>query len=383
MVVLPKNFSVTKINLSGLGLTEIPKEVFNYKNLRKLFLHNNAITKIPTEIKQLKLLNTLDLSNNRLTTLYASMFELKNLEVLIFNNNKIKSIPQQIKKLKKLRILGIANNRLIDLNSSFESLKELRELNLSGNIFHEFPMQVIQLDKLDKLWIKQKGLYVMDINNLALFIPINKVYRLEKENNQIEKSEVNKETKQGIVSNTVNEEPPKLEKSQISKLEKAHTENTITQKKKKIFISYSHQDKEWLTKVKKHIKVLDLYNVDSDFELWDDERIKDGSDWKKEIEEALFESTAAILLISTDFLGSDFIKNNELQPLLKKAEEEGTLILPLILSPCRFIKISSLSKFQAVNNPKNQILTELNKHDQEVILEKLTDDVENHINSKN
>ena len=119
------------------------------------------------------------------------------------------------------------------------------------------------------------------------------------------------------------------------------------------------------------------------FEIWDDERIRDGNNWKEEIKKALIESTAAILLISTDFLVSDFIKNDELKPLLNMAESKGTLILPLILSPCRFLKISSLNKFQAVNNPKDQILTDLNKHEQEVILEKLTDDVEYHINSKN
>jgi hypothetical protein len=57
----------------------------------------------------------------------------------------------------------------------------------------------------------------------------------------------------------------------------------------------------------------------------------------------------AILLVSTDFLGSEFIRNNELPPLLKAAEGGGATILPLILKPCLFGMHKSLAEFQTVN----------------------------------
>ena len=42
--------------------------------------------------------------------------------------------------------------------------------------------------------------------------------------------------------------------------------------------------------------------------------------WKEEIEEALSDAVIAVLLISADFLASDFIVDNELPPILEGAE---------------------------------------------------------------
>jgi hypothetical protein len=88
----------------------------------------------------------------------------------------------------------------------------------------------------------------------------------------------------------------------------------------------------------------------------------------------------AILLVSANFLASDFIQNNELPPLLKAAEEEGAIIIPLILSPSRFAQTHSLSQFQAVN-PPSQPLTSLSENDQEEVLVKVTSDVERALTS--
>ncbi len=52
-------------------------------------------------------------------------------------------------------------------------------------------------------------------------------------------------------------------------------------------------------------------------------KIKAGDKWKEKIERALEKSAIAILLISADFLASDFIVDNELPPLLKSAEGKG------------------------------------------------------------
>lgn len=84
------------------------------------------------------------------------------------------------------------------------------------------------------------------------------------------------------------------------------------------------------------------------------------------------EANIAILLVSTDFLASDFIKNNELPPILKKAEAENTKVLCLLVEPSFFLK-SELSEFQAVNKPE-QTLAEMEKPAQErVFLELMTE----------
>lgn len=74
----------------------------------------------------------------------------------------------------------------------------------------------------------------------------------------------------------------------------------------------------------------------------------------------------AILLISADFLASDFITENELPPLLNNAKEKGTQILPVILKVLRFEREKSLSLFQALNTPHNPI-SNMTEHEQEVL----------------
>lgn len=144
------------------------------------------------------------------------------------------------------------------------------------------------------------------------------------------------------------------------------------QKRTKVFISYSHQDSDWLKRLRIHLKPLER---EFDIEIWDDTKIKPGSMWKKEIEQAIQSAKVAVLLISADFLASDFITTDELPPLLKAAKEEGAIILSVILSHSRFLKINSLAQFQAVNDP-NQPLDSLLRPEQERILVTVTDYIE-------
>jgi hypothetical protein len=115
-----------------------------------------------------------------------------------------------------------------------------------------------------------------------------------------------------------------------------------------VFVSYAHADKKWLQRLLVHLKPLREL---CELEQWDDTRIKPGSKWKQEIRAAVDRASVAILIVSADFLASEFIRTDELPPLLKAAEEEGALILPVIVSPCLFSRMQHLSQFQAVNDP--------------------------------
>ncbi len=55
------------------------------------------------------------------------------------------------------------------------------------------------------------------------------------------------------------------------------------------------------------------------------------------------------------FLASDFIVDNELPPLLQKANSEGATIIPVILKPCRFTRDVNLNEFQAINSPDEPV----------------------------
>lgn len=123
------------------------------------------------------------------------------------------------------------------------------------------------------------------------------------------------------------------------------------QMRNKVFVSYSHSDQEFLGEIKKHFKPF-LKKID----FWDDSRIEPGQKWKEEIEKAISETKVAILLLSADFLASDFISTNELPPLLKAAEEEGAVILIVILKPCLFEEFPELKQYQAMNSPTKPVI---------------------------
>ncbi len=120
----------------------------------------------------------------------------------------------------------------------------------------------------------------------------------------------------------------------------------------KIFVSYSHEDKRWLERLQVHLKPLVRKGK---VDLWDDTRIKAGQRWKEEVQKGLAAADVAILLISADFLASDFVVNDELPDLLAAAAKEHLLILSVIVGRCRFEQTRSLSVFQAVNDPKRPL----------------------------
>ena len=122
---------------------------------------------------------------------------------------------------------------------------------------------------------------------------------------------------------------------------------------RKVFISYSHKDTRWLDRLRVHLKPIEREGI---IDLWDDTKIAAGVQWKGAIFEALETSKVAVLLISADFLASDFIAEHELPTLLSQAASGGTVIIPIIISPCLFHG-TALSTFQAVSSPKKPLST--------------------------
>ena len=120
----------------------------------------------------------------------------------------------------------------------------------------------------------------------------------------------------------------------------------------KVFISYSHKDKRWLEQIQVHLRPLEREGI---VDRWDDTRIRTGQKWKEEIDKALSEAKVAVLLISPDFLASDFVVEDELPPILAAQEKEGLVVMPLLLSPSLFTDTKVLSQFEAINNPSKTL----------------------------
>jgi len=162
----------------------------------------------------------------------------------------------------------------------------------------------------------------------------------------------------------------------LSPVEKQENRN-LKPSSGRVFVSYSHKDKKWLDRLIINLSPLEKAGS---IDLWHDQRINTGDEWRNEISKALSSASVAILIISADFLASDFIQANELPALLEAAARGGTRVLPLLVKPSLFTEIPTLAKYQSVN-PPSKPLSSLSVSEQEEILVKLAIDVQRFVSA--
>lgn len=136
------------------------------------------------------------------------------------------------------------------------------------------------------------------------------------------------------------------------------------EKNTSLFISYSHQDKSWLAKFTPHLQVL---TDKGSLNIWDDTMIRPGTKWRKEIEDALSVAKAALLLVTPEFLTSEFIKRYELPVLINAAEQRDLKIYWVAVEPSLY-QLTCLSEVQAINDPDKPLASlPAKKANQEIV----------------
>jgi internalin A len=117
-----------------------------------------------------------------------------------------------------------------------------------------------------------------------------------------------------------------------------------------VFISYSHKDEKSRGDLETHLKP---YLRSGSITAWSDRQIQAGSKWFDEIKAALARTSVAVMLVSPDFLASDFIHEHELGPFLKEAEAGGVRILWVLIRDCAY-RETPLKDYQAVVSPPDK-----------------------------
>jgi V8-like Glu-specific endopeptidase len=119
-----------------------------------------------------------------------------------------------------------------------------------------------------------------------------------------------------------------------------------------IFLSYAHADAAWLERLQVHLKPM---TKGASIEFWDDRRIQAGSNWRLEIQRQLDTAGVAILLVSADFLASDFIQGTEVPQILEASIKRGLQIVPIAVSASNYPRYPWLERLQFANDPKRPL----------------------------
>jgi internalin A len=127
-----------ELDLSGMGLTELPPEIGQLGQLKRLFLGKWDEEKAEG-------------AGNQLTVLPEELGRLEQLEALSLHDNKIAVVPELIAKLTNLAKLSLARNKITEIPSWFSSLTSLTELELWENQISVFPESIAHLTNLTTL----------------------------------------------------------------------------------------------------------------------------------------------------------------------------------------------------------------------------------------
>jgi hypothetical protein len=112
-----------------------------------------------------------------------------------------------------------------------------------------------------------------------------------------------------------------------------------------VFVSYSRKDAKWRDKF---LVMLAPDVRERRLEVWSDQLNVVGTEWRPQLVDAIRRSRAALLLVSPDFLASEFIMTQELPALIG----HGAALVCALVEPCRYEKVPALERVQWAHDPK-------------------------------
>ncbi|MBI1897660.1 MAG: toll/interleukin-1 receptor domain-containing protein, partial [Acidobacteria bacterium] len=97
-----------------------------------------------------------------------------------------------------------------------------------------------------------------------------------------------------------------------------------------VFLSYAHRDERLREELDKHLSPLRRSSL---IDTWHDRRITPGTDLDTEIDRRLASADLVLLLISPDFINSDYCYRREMRTALQRHARGQTRVIPIILRP--------------------------------------------------
>jgi internalin A len=129
-----------------------------------------------------------------------------------------------------------------------------------------------------------------------------------------------------------------------SQLEPSPTPQIFPTKTLKVFLSYSHSDKAMRVKLEKYLSHLKRQHSISS---WHDGEIGAGNEWAKEIDTHLSQANIVLLLVSQDFIASDYCHEIEMKRALERHKRGEACVIPIILRPAHW-EVTPLRELQVL-----------------------------------
>lgn len=101
----------------------------------------------------------------------------------------------------------------------------------------------------------------------------------------------------------------------------------------RLFISYSHKDEVHKEEILKHLTILVRSGK---LAAWDDRQILPGAEWDSVIKEYLRTYEIIVLLISSDFLASEYCYSKEMKIAIDRHDCSEAIVIPVFVRECNF-----------------------------------------------
>ncbi len=130
------------------------------------------------------------------------------------------------------------------------------------------------------------------------------------------------------------------------------------QKPLNVFVSYSHADKKHLIALQKHLSLLKRLKLT---ETWIDQEITAGDSWDKKISDKMKSADIFLLLVSADFINSNYCYEVELDTAFDRQAKKLARVIPIIIRDCLW-KQSRLQTLQVLP-PEGKAVTSWSDED--------------------
>lgn len=141
-----------------------------------------------------------------------------------------------------------------------------------------------------------------------------------------------------------------------------------------VFYSYAHEDEILRDKLEKHLKLLER---EKSIKSWHDRRITAGSEWKGQIDENLENADIILLLVSADFMASDYCYDIEMTRAMEKHELKEACVIPIILREVDWTN-APFSKLQALPTDARPVTSRF-WHDEDEAFKDITIGIRNSV----